>query len=289
MPPRSVRPGDELLAEALGAEPISCVRVFAGGYTQSLTLRVETADGPVFVKEAVNPGALEMLRREVVVYQGVSGPFLPAFVGFADGDERAVLAVEYLHDAHWPPPYPDDVAPLFDAVAGVGAARPPTELPAQQRWQSRWERVAEDPTPFLGLELCSQDWLDASLEALIATEKGAVFEGDDLVHNDIYAANVAFAPRGAVLVDWGAAVRGSHWIDVALALLSVRVEGGTAPPAPPAVMPYVSAFAGHFAVEAPSPLPDWANPGSTLRDDMKGDLAHALQWCVEELELPPLP
>jgi hypothetical protein len=89
-------------------------------------------------------------------------------------------------------------------------------------------------------------------------------------------------------VDWGAAVRGSSWIDIALALLSVRVEGGTPLPSPDGVAPFVVAFAGHFAVEAPAPLPYWAVPGSTLREDMMGDLLHALRWCVELLELPPL-
>ena len=283
-----MRPDQELLTEALGSEPIACARVSTGGYTQSLTFRAETTDGLVFVKEATNPGALEMLRREAVVYEGVRAPFLPALAGFADRGDRALLAIEYLEDARWPPPYPDDVGPLVDTIARVGSARPPAELPSQGKWASRWEQVAEHPGPFLGLALCSHDWLHASLDELVAAESRAVFEGDELVHNDIYAANVAFAARGAVLVDWGAAVRGSRWIDVALAHLSVRVEGGPHLPTPPEAHPFVAAFAGHFAVEAPAPLPDWAAPGSTLREDMKGDLAHALAWCVEVLELPPL-
>ncbi len=83
-------------------------------------------------------------------------------------------------------------------------------------------------------------------------------------------------------------MRGSRWIDVALALLSVRVEGGTPPPLDfPAEASFAAAFAGHFAVEAPAPLPDWAEPGSTLREDMAGDLAHALRWAAELFELPP--
>lgn len=49
-----------------------------------------------------------------------------------------------------------------------------------------------------------------------------------------------------------------------------------------------AAFAGHFALETPAPLPDWAQRGSTLRQDMKGDLAHALEWSVELFGLPHL-
>jgi hypothetical protein len=51
---------------------------------------------------------------------------------------------------------------------------------------------------------------------------------------------------------------------------------------------FAAALAGHFALEAPAPLPAWAAPGSTLREDMTGDLAHALRWAAELLELPPL-
>ena len=34
------------------------------------------------------------------------------------------------------------------------------------------------------------------------------------------------------------------------------------------------------------PPPDWTPPDSTLREDMIGDLAHALRWAAEALELP---
>lgn len=113
--------------------------------------------------------------------------------------------------------------------------------------------------------------------------------GDELVHNDIYSGNVCFTARGAVLVDWGAAVRGSRWVDVALTLLSLRAEGGTVPRLDfPGEASFAAAFAGHFAVETPAPLPEWAEPESTLREDMAGDLVHALHWTAELLELPPL-
>jgi len=210
-------------------------------------------------------------------------------VGFADASERAVLAVEFVENACWPPPYPADVTPLFDALESVAAAEPPPKLPAQGPRFSRWERVAADPAPLLGLGLCSRAWLESSLDPLIAAEAGAVFEGDELVHNDVYSGNVCFVDRGAMLVDWGAAVRGSRWIDMAFAVLDVRVEGGTPPIVHfPYEGPFAAALSGHFAVEAPAPLPDWAAPESTLREDMAGDLAHALRWATELLELPPL-
>jgi hypothetical protein len=92
-----------------------------------------------------------------------------------------------------------------------------------------------------------------------------------------------------VLVDWGASVRGSRWIDVAFAILSVRVEGGIPPPVDfPAEPCFAAALSGHFAVEAAAPLPAWAEPGSALREDMRGDLVYSLRWACELLELPPL-
>jgi len=279
----------ELLEEALGGTPVSWRRLHAGGYTRSRTWRVQTRDGNLFVKEADDEGSLSMLRREALVYQSVRGPFLPSFVAFADVDVRAVLALEFVEGAHWPPPYPDDVAPLFYALELVAASDAPPELPTHQPRCSRWRRVAADPEPVLGLGLCSRIWLECSLDALIAAEARAVFEGDELVHNDVYSGNVGFTSRGAVLVDWGAAVRGSRSIDLAFALLSVRVEGGTAPAIEfPDEPSFAAALAGHLAVEALEPLPEWADSGSTLREDMAGDLVHALRWAAELLELGPV-
>lgn len=281
-------PDRELLAQAVGHEPAAWEPVNTGGYTRSRTWRVTTNDGLVFAKEAEDEGSLHMLRREALVYREVRGPFLPGYVGFADSGQRAVLAIELL-DALWPPPYPDDVSPLFEALDLVAGAKAPPELPAQSPWTSRWERVSESPGPFLSLGLCSPAWLASSIDLLIEAEAQAAFEGGHLVHNDVYSANVAFRSSGAVLVDWGAATRGSRWVDVALALLSVRVEAGAPPElAFPDEASFAAAFAGHFAVEAPAPLPDWAEPGSTLREDMAQDLAHALRWTAELLELPPL-
>lgn len=285
-----MEPDLELLVEAVGNAPTAWERLRPGGYTRSRAWRVTTTDGLVFAKEADDAGSLHMLRREAVVYGDVRGPFLPAFVGFADRGDRALLAIEYLEDVDWPPPYPADVTPLFDALELVAASNLPSELPAQGPWSSRWERVAADPIPLLGLGLCSRAWLDSSIDALVEAEKHAVFEGADLVHNDIYSGNVGFTAVEAVLIDWGAAVRGSKWIDTALAVHSMRVEGGVAPPLDfPDEPAFAAAFAGHFALEAPAPLPDWAEPGSTLRDDMAVDLAHALRWAAELLDLPLLP
>ena len=256
------QPDLELVTAALGSQPRSFEHISAGGYTRSERWRVETADGRAFVKQAEDEGSLHMLRREATVYQHVHGPFLPGYRGFADSGERAVLAIDHLEDAHWPPPYPADVTPLFDALDAIAAAVPPRDLPVQKPPPSRWERVATDATPLLELGLCSREWLERALPVLISAESDADYTGEHLVHNDVYSGNVAFVSDRAVLVDWGACVKGSRWTDVAFAVLSARVEGGRVPAVDlPNEGAYAASLAGHFALEAPKPLPEWAAPG----------------------------
>ena len=108
------------------------------------------------------------------------------------------------------------------------------------------------------------------------------------MHYDVWSGNVCFTERGAVIVDWALARRGNPSLDVAFALLSVLTGGGTRPAAvelddEPAWAAYLS---GSFAARAPLPLPDWGEPGSTLQEDLRGDLVHALRWVAEALELP---
>jgi Phosphotransferase enzyme family len=281
-----VEPDLELVTAALGAQPLSFEPLSQGGYTRSASWRVETSDGVVFVKQAQDEGSLHMLRREALVYDHVRGPFLPGYIGFADNGSRAALAIELLEDARWPPPYPEDIAPLFAALEQVAGSPVPPELPALTQ-PHRWELIRADPEPLLGLGLCSREWLEQALPALSAAEAAAVIEGDELVHGDVYSGNVAFVGDRALLVDWGACVQGSRWTDVAFAVLSVRVEGGVLPALDFAdEAAYAAATAGLIALEAPQPPPEWAAPDSTLREDMIGDLAHALRWAAEKLELP---
>jgi hypothetical protein len=274
------------VAEHVSADEWEAV---GGGYTRALKWRARLRDGTtVFVKAAEEDElVLRPLEREIIVYESVRGPFLPAVHDIQVEDGRALLVLEDLTEAHWPPPYPDDVAPLLAALDAVGAAPPPPQLrKLSEREESRWARFADDPGPLLELGLFSADWLALALPALVQAEARVPPGGEGLVHYDVWAENMCFTDRGAVLIDWAEARIGNPRIDAAFALLSLRVEGVTPPPV--ADQPALAAFVtGAIAAEVSSPSPAWASPGSTLREDQRRDLAVALPWVAEQLELPP--
>ena len=110
--------------------------------------------------------------------------------------------------------------------------------------------------------------------------------GNRLVHYDIWADNMCFTERGAVLVDWAEARIGNPAIDLAFALLSLRLRGAVAP-AVEGEAALAALVTGVVAGEASRPAPAWERPGSTLREDQRGDLQVALPWAAEQLGLPP--
>jgi Phosphotransferase enzyme family len=252
-----------------------------GGHTRANKWRATLTDGSaVFVKAAEDELGLRIARVELSIYRNVTGSFLPQLVDAWEEDGRALLVLEDLADAYWPPPYPADVRPLFEALDAIAATAPPCELRRlANRGETPWEQIA-------ALDVCSAEWLEHAIEPLRAGERSFSASGDELVHCDIWTDNVCFTERGALLVDWGAAGIGNRWIDVGFALLSLLVEGATRPsleiPNEPGLAAYV---AGLVVRGATAPLPEWARPDSTLREDQRGDLLHALRWASEALGL----
>ena len=264
-------------------------RLVGGGYTRAPKWCARRRDGTsVFVKFAEEDElAVGPLTTEIAVYEAVRGAFLPALHDVHVVDGRALVVLEDLSDALWPPPYPKDVTPLFDALAAVAAARPP---PALRRLrplpEPRWRRFEREPHSLLALGVCSERWLRGALPALAEAEARVPCSGNGLVHYDVWAENLCFAERGAVLVDWAEAKIGNPAIDVAFALLSLHVAGAVAPRIEDeaALAAFVTAV---VAAEAAAPPPEWAGPGSTLRQDQLQDLRVALPWAAALLGLPP--
>lgn len=244
-----------------------------GGYTRARKWRVTLEDGiRLFAKEAP--------ASEIAVYEALDADFLPRVHDVRDG----ILLLEDLSEAHWPPPYPDDTSALFGALEAVAATPPPPQLP-RLTVGSRWEAIAQEPRPLLALGLVPADWLDRALPALIEAEARVPMSGRGLVHYDVWARNLCFAERGVVLVDWAMAHIGNPRIDLAFALLSLRVERARTPAVDdePALAAYVT---GVVATESSKPPPPWAAEGTNIREDQKSDLAIALPWVAQQIGCP---
>jgi len=247
--------------------------IVGSGYTRARKWRVTLDDGTrLFAKEA---GA-----AEIVVYEAVRRDFLPKL-----HDVRGeVLLLEDLSAAHWPPPYPDDCAALFAALDEVAATAPPAQLPRLTE-ASAWAAIAAEPRPLLALGLCSARWLEHALPLLIEAEARLPRSGSGLVHNDVWVGNLCFTGRGVVLVDWAEARIGNPRIDLAFALLSLRVEGASTSRLEDEAA--LAAFVtGIVATEASAAPPEWAAAGVQLREDQKGDLAVALPWVAQQIGRP---
>lgn len=285
-PPENVA---ALVADVLGREPKGWSPV-EGGHTHAGAWLVEAGER-LFVKTAAEPASLRWFANELRVFENVSGSFMPHAIGWRLENDLGVLVLEDLSEALWPPPFPSDARPLFDALDAIAAVPPPDGLiddPTDDLDRRRWREVARDPEPFLALGVCSRSWLDDALPTLIDAEERAVLDGDELVHNDVWHGNLCFAGERAVLVDWALARRGNRWFDVIAAIVSVRTHRAAAPVIDvPGGAELATLVAGHFAVEAPAPLADWIRPDSAIRDGQLQALSVAWPFAAELLGLQP--
>jgi Phosphotransferase enzyme family len=267
------------VAERVGAQNWQKI---GGGHTRASKWRASLPDGSaLFVKAAEDEPGLQMARVELDVYRHVTGSFLPRLLGAWDEEGRVLIVLEDLADAHWPPPFPADPRPLFDALEAIAATAPPPGLRrlAERRSPAPWEEIA-------ALEICSSEWMEEAIEPLATAESSFPAAGDELVHCDIWADNVCFARDRAILVDWGAAGVGNRWVDIGLALLSLRVAGAEPPTLDVPDEPVLAAYiAGAVARGATKPLPEWASPESTMREEQRIVLRHALHWASDALGL----
>jgi hypothetical protein len=100
----------------LGSPASSWARVASRGYSLNDHWTVVLEDGTrAFLKEGSIEPSPEWIRDERRVFEAVSGPFMPRFLGFEDGD-RPLLLLEDLMPARWPPPWtPGDVDAVLAA------------------------------------------------------------------------------------------------------------------------------------------------------------------------------
>ena len=156
-----------------------------GGYTPAARYVVRRGEDRAFVKIATTPLTAQMLRREFVAYDAISGPFCPQVIGWRDDETQPLLAIEDLSAADWPPPWSDRrLADALDAISALHAC--PAHLPTYELVHgdrhAGWSHVADDPRAFLSLGLVSEAWLRRALPALVEAEDACVTGGDAVTH-----------------------------------------------------------------------------------------------------------
>jgi hypothetical protein len=268
----------------LGAEAENWARVVSRGYSVNEHWTAGFADGSrAFLKLASVDPSPQWVRDERHVFDCVEGPFMPLLLGFEDGDRPLLILEDMLPDARWPPPWrPGDIDAVLAMLGEVASAPLAGELPrlAEDALEG-WKEIAEDPAPFLSLEIVTTEWLERSLPALIAASDTALLDGGSLVHCDVRSDNLCLRNGRAVLLDWNHARVGNSAFDVAFWLPSLRLEGGP-DPASFGVDELAVFVAGFFAAHAGLPAPEGA---PRVRSFQRAQLEVALPWACSALEL----
>lgn len=272
----------------LGNEAENWARVVSRGYSVNEHWTAGFADGSrAFLKLASVDPSPQWVRDERHVFECVSGPFMPRFLGFEDGEKPLLILEDMLPDARWPPPWhPGDVDFVLAALAEVASAPLSGELAplAEERGTDGWHVVAADPEPFLSLGIVSADWLERSLPALLDASDKTPFDGGSLVHCDVRSDNLCLRSDRAVLLDWNHARIGNPAFDLAFWLPSLVLEGGPGPEGFH-VDEFAAFVAGFFASSAGLPAPAGA---PRVRAFQRAQLEVALPWASAALGLQPL-
>jgi len=264
--------------------PVDAWGYVAAGHTHALKWIVPGG----FVKAGAEPNARSQVEQEAAVLASLgAAPFAPRVRGFEQSGDYAVLVLEDLKEGRWPPPYPDRGEALFEALRLVAGTPPAAFLPRQPPERPHggyWSRLAADPRALQAL--IPREWLEQALPLLDAAESEASLHGDRLVHGDLWEGNTCYTERGVVLVDWADALVGDPRVDLAYAIVSVRAARVKPAPVELTDAPaYAALLAGANAWSVIHP-PEVPGVG-LLMTVHRRQLAAALAWAAELLELPP--
>jgi aminoglycoside phosphotransferase (APT) family kinase protein len=252
------------------------------GHTRALKWIVPGA----FVKAGAAGAARDQVEQEAAVLEALGdAAFIPRVRGFEHEGEFAVLVLEDLAAGRWPPPYEDRGEALFATLDALAATPPPAFLPRQpesRRDGTYWSRLDADP----GRSELERNWLGRALPLLHEAESRAVLHGMEFVHGDLWEGNTCYMPRGVVLVDWADALVGDGRVDRAWGIVAVRATRVKPVPVEledEAAYAALLAGANAWSVAHPPEVPGV----SLLHEVRRRQLAAALAWAGELLELPP--
>ena len=240
------RPVRARIAEAAGAEVIAETGA-TSGFSPGFASVLELGDGrEVFVKAVSpeqNPTSPDLARREVVAAAALPDDVpAPRLLWSHDDGTWVLLGFEAVHGRSPVLPWrPDDLVRVLAALDGLASTRPRephglrpvTETLADA--MTGWRTLADAPPEYLqgaadaGGELGA--WALDHLDDLVAAESrwSDAAVGDALVHGDLRADNVILDATRCWLVDWPHAALGAPWLDLALMLPSVAMQGGGDP------------------------------------------------------------
>ncbi len=253
LPDETAKAAAALLGESIvGFEPRG------GGYTLAITGLLHLADGRCVFLKAAAPGTprddpvVEDLVGEIAVLEAVATSTAAPHVPRVVASEATPLPLALLEDLS-------------------SASWPP-------------------PYPDDRLGIVDDAWLARALPSLAAAEAEVDLAGGDLVHGDLWYANLCVAERGPVIVDWGSAMRGNARLDRATVAWDLVVAGrDPGPLAFDGLAAWLALLTGNQAVQAVLPPGPGVDPASTLRADQAADIVAMLPHLARLLDLPPLP
>jgi aminoglycoside phosphotransferase (APT) family kinase protein len=293
-----------VVEEWLGGRVVAA-RSQPSGFSPGVASRLTTDDGQrVFLKAvsaAPNAESPKFHRREarIVPALPLDAPVPRLLWSHDEGDDGWVVLVFEDVEGREPliPWRAEELDRVIDAIVELSESLTPSPLDESFAGTMAnsgifridwWQRIEYERPE--GLD----DWATLHLASLIALEAGALqaVTGNTLLHCDLRADNLLVADERVLVVDWPHARIGAPWLDIALFVPSVVMQGG--PPAaevfachpatrdadPERVNAALAAIAGCFTWQSLQPPP----PGlPTLRPFQAAQGAVARQWLAERM------
>lgn len=227
-----------LIEQRLGSSVVEA-RSQPGGFSPGLAARLRLADGgSVFVKAAgpePNPDTPEVHREEVKIARELpEGIPTPRLLWTMDEAGWVILAFEDIEGQ--PPQLPwrqDELSQVLALVEQLALNLTPSPISTRLLSEAlanpfnSWRRLLDEPESHSLIDPRARDRLDH----FAALEEGWALgsSGETLIHLDIRADNLIMTPSGPYVVDWPHACIGAPWVDLALLLPSVAMQGGPRP------------------------------------------------------------
>ena len=272
------------IARLAGAE-VAAETSATSGFTPGFAAVLELGNGQqVFVKAVSaeqNPVSPELARREILVATALPAEVpAPRLLWSDDDGSWVLLGFEAVHGQSpvqpWQPPDVRRVLAVLGELARARLLAPHGLLPVTETMATdfqAWRTIAASPVAARAQEAARHGergaWVLAHVDDLARWEAGwaAAAAGTALVHGDLRADNVLLDGDRTWLVDWPRAAVGAPWLDLALMLPSVEMQGGgdadelfwshpvSAGVEPGALRSVLAALAGSFTHGALQPSP----------------------------------